>query len=389
MPAYLHNKIKNLKLHFEKINKPKYRNIFYILIIFVLIFIFVINPIIKYRKMFYIANSPQSWITLEHNMKNDFYYTKEAKRIGENILFFQTYEGGWRKDICMQNKINAIDKFYYKNINKFWDATVDNYATTTEIDYLAKLYKATNDDKYKIAIIKGINYLITLQYDNGGFPQISPLLKKKKYRHQITYNDETMVNILKLFRQIYNNDNDLYNFKSNFIKEKTRKGYNKGIKLILKTQLPSGMWAAQYNKTTLKPCSGRMYEPSAIDTRESAYIVLFLMSIDNPSDEIINSIEKSVKWFKTNEIKNKTTILVKEKNKKYIKLTDCKDCKPIWARLYDLNNEKPIFSDKTGIIRYDISDISIERAQGYEWYIETGNLVIENYNSWKQKVNSL
>ena len=48
-------------------------------------------------------------------------------------------------------------------------STIDNNATTTEIQYLARLYQATQKEKYKEGVLKGIQYLLKAQYDNGGW----------------------------------------------------------------------------------------------------------------------------------------------------------------------------------------------------------------------------
>ena len=41
---------------------------------------------------------------------------------------------------------------------------------------------------------------------------------------------------------------------------------------------------------------------------------------------------------------------------------------PIWARFYEIGANKPIFVDRDGILRYDVSEISKERRTGYAWY---------------------
>jgi PelA/Pel-15E family pectate lyase len=48
------------------------------------------------------------------------------------------------------------------------DATIDNDATTKEIRYLLNIYKKLGTQKYFKAAEKGIDYLLTAQYKNGG-----------------------------------------------------------------------------------------------------------------------------------------------------------------------------------------------------------------------------
>lgn len=339
--------------------------------------------IIRYNHINYLQNSARSWVLLEHTFSQDFYKTREAQRIGENVLYFQTKYGGWGKDICMQYHLSFLDKFLFKYKRELWYSTIDNDATVTEIDYLSKLFNTTQNSKYKDSVLKGIEYLLSIQYSNGGFPQKAPDYNVS-YQQQITYNDEAMINVMKLFKKIIDND-DQYSFVDYQTRQQIRDAFNKGLDCILKTQLSSGMWAAQYDRETLKPCYGRKFEPPSIDTRESASIVVFLMDISNPSDKVSKAIKKSASWYKKHAIYNKTVNIYRKWNKLYVKLDYCVDCNPIWARLYDIDKDVPIFSDKTQNIKFDLSEISNERILGYEWYVYSGNTVLDNYKNWEQK----
>lgn len=355
-----------------------------IIIFFITIILFILTvETIQYIRINYRQNSVRSWVLMEPKFTPDFYKTREAKRIGKNVMYFQTGIGGWSKDIAMQNRIYYIDKMLYRHKKGLWYPTIDNDATVTEIDYLSKLYNATKDECYKIAVLKGMEYLLEMQYSNGGFPQKYPIAKME-YQKQITFNDNAMVNVMKLLKKITENDKQ-YNFIDSEMREKIKSSYNKGLKFILSAQLPSGMWGAQYDRRTLVPCSARKYEPASIDTRESASITIFLMSINNPSPEVVNAIEKSVNWYKTNAIKNKTLKKTYKNCKPVLELVDCDSCDLIWTRLHDLDKGIPIFSDRNGEIKYNMSDVSRERMFGYEWYVDSGNDVLREYEIWKKR----
>ena len=38
-----------------------------------------------------------------------------------------------------------------------------------------------------------------------------------------------------------------------------------------------------------------------------------------------------------------------------------------WARFYEIGTNRPIYSGRDGIIRYDIAEIEAERRDGYDW----------------------
>ena len=75
------------------------------------------------------------------------------------------------------------------------DSTIDNKATITQIAFLARLYLATKDERYKESFLKGMEFLLGGQYDNGGWPQFWP--KNRDYQVHITYNDNAMVNVMR------------------------------------------------------------------------------------------------------------------------------------------------------------------------------------------------
>ena len=139
------------------------------------------------------------WTRVADGADSAFFTTAEAARIGDNLLEYQSKEGGWPKNIKMQRELTAAAR---KDIKR-WKAgkryaTIDNKATTTEIKYLARLYNATKADKYRAAVERAFGYLFEAQYANGGWPQFYPLAEG--YYTHITYNDDAMVNVLKLMR---------------------------------------------------------------------------------------------------------------------------------------------------------------------------------------------
>src|SRR4029077_2710492 len=75
----------------------------------------------------------------------------------------------------------------------------------------------------------------------------------------------------------------------------------KGIHCLLATQIvvdgKKTVWCAQYDPITLQPSNARKMEPATLSGLESAHILKFLMSIPNPTPEIVASIESGLEWF--------------------------------------------------------------------------------------------
>ena len=101
----------------------------------------------------------KEWVHIAPKFDDDFFKTEEAQRIGDNVLLYQQTTGGWPKNIYMpaeltEQEYNAALKAK-EDTNQ---STIDNNATTTEIEYLSRLYLATQKEKYKEGVLNGIQY---------------------------------------------------------------------------------------------------------------------------------------------------------------------------------------------------------------------------------------
>lgn len=331
----------------------------------------------------------KNWVKLAPKFDDAFFKTQEACRIGENVLLYQQTTGAWPKNVYMPAELTDAEKEkVIASKTKVNESTIDNNATTTEIEYLSRLYQATQDDRYKEAVIHGIQYLLDAQYDNGGWPQFYP--RSKGYYIQITYNDNAMVRVMNQLRQIYEKQTP-YTFVPEEMCGKAKKAFDKGVECILKTQVRQNgkltVWCAQHDRETLAPCKARAYELPSLSGQESDNIVLLLMSISNPSKEIIESVEAAVEWFKASKIEGiKKEYFTNAEGKKDFHMVSCEECPVLWARFYELETNRPFFSDRDGIKKYNISEIGYERRNGYSWYNNDGTKVLKKYEKWKKSL---
>ena len=322
-----------------------------------------------------------------------FFHTPEAIRIADNVLLYQQTTGGWPKNIYMPAELSPQELEDVLAAKEDVNAsTIDNDATSTEIHYLSRIYLATHIEKYKEAALEGIRYILKCQYPNGGWPQFWP--RPTGYYTHITYNDNAMVNVMEILRDIYEQKAP-YTYVPMNICEQARAAFDKGVECILRTQVRQNgkltVWCAQHDEHTLAPAKARAYELPSLSGQESDNIVLLLMSLPNPSPEVIASVEAAVEWFKASQI----TGIVREnftnsEGKKDYRMVPCPqsatDCPPLWARFYTLEDNRPFFCDRDGVKRFDLSQIGHERRNGYKWYNSDGLKVLKRYEEWKKEL---
>ena len=336
--------------------------------------------------------SKQKWPDIINKSEPAWFATAEAKAVAENVLLYQRNIGGWPKNIQMQNPLTEVEK--QKLIAQKPDTkeiTTDNKATTQEMLFLSKMYAQTPDERYKNAFLAGFDYLLKAQYDNGGWPQFYPL--KKGYYTHITYNDDSMVNILNVLKHCIDKT-DYYSIKpSEATLSKAKIAFDKGIDCIIKSQYKQNgvltAWCAQHDEVTLLPANARAYELASLSGKESAKIVLLLMSIKNPSPEIITAVNSAVAWFEKTKITGIREDRVPVPNSKIMEKVLVKDpnAEPIWARFMELDNNAPFFCDRDGIKKSSYFEIGQERRTGYSWYTNEPKEVLKKYPAWKKKQN--
>ncbi len=331
------------------------------------------------------------WVKAAARYPDSFFTTQEARRVGDNVLLYQHNTGGWPKNVQMQNPLTAKERLAVEaekgNEN---ESTIDNGATTTELRFLARLYNATRDSRYLDGFNAGMGYLFRSQYANGGWPQFWP--RPKGYYIHITYNDDAMVNVLRMLDKTARGE-EPYAFVPDSTRAKAREAVSRGVDCILKTQVRQNgrltVWCAQHDEQTLLPAKARAYELPSLSGGESIGIVRFLMSLPDPSPEVRRSIEAAVEWFRTSKIEGKKLErFTNADGKPDLRMADCtagEPCEPLWGRFYTLDSNRPFVCDRDGVVRYDLSEIGYERRNGYSWYNRHGLALLKEYEEWKRE----
>jgi PelA/Pel-15E family pectate lyase len=287
-----------------------------------------------------------------------WYGSAEAVRIADSVLSYQQATGAWDKNIDM-----SVPPESGKAAGM---STIDNGATYTQMEYLARVHRATGNAKYAAAFRRGFEYLLKAQYANGGWPQFYPL--RGGYWDHITFNDDAMVGVMTLLRAVGAGRPE-YAFLSDEDRARAKKAVDKGVEVILKTQVMQDgkltVWCAQHDEKTLLPAKARSYELPSLSGSESVGIVEFLMGIEKPSPEVVRSVKAAVEWFERSKI---TGIRVVTKDGDRVVVEDA-GAAPVWARFYELETNRPFFCGRDGVVKYQLSQIEAERRNHYNWYV--------------------
>ncbi len=322
-----------------------------------------------------------------------WYGSTDAVRIADNVLAYQDKSGGWPKNIDMARvlsraDLNRIRQEQAERGAKPDNITIDNGATHTQMRYLARVYNHTGRPRFKESFLRGVDYLLEAQYDNGGWPQYYPI--REGYYEQITFNDGAMAGVLDLLQDIATGHPD-FTFMDEARRTDIELALTRGIDNILRTQVwqdgKRTAWCAQHDKNTLEPTWARAYEPPSLSGGETVGIVRFLMSIEAPSPEIINAVEGAVAWLEDVAIHGlRYDRFTDEKGQRDRRVVPDPDAPQLWARFYELDTHRPIFLGRDSVVRYALSEIEQERRSGYAYYgTWAADLLNNDYPEWKSK----
>ena len=312
---------------------------------------------------------------------------------GESILLWQRSNGGWGKAIATLSDYNLVPTAQEKTTalatKNNTDTTIDNGHVVTELRWLLADYKTTQNPNYLAAAEKAIDWLFLAQYANGGWPQYYP--DKSGYRHQITYNDNAIANVMNLMWDIIKGKNNL-ELVNPIYKDKAVTSFNKGIDIILQTQITykgkKTVWCAQHDEVTLQPALARAYELPSFSGSESVAIVRVLMLVEQPSAAVKQAVKDAVEWFNGTKIIGIKTEKINDPSQPSGQdvMVVASPGNIIWARFYDLVNNEPFFCGRDGVAKKTLAEIENERRVGYSWY---GNwpsaLIGSEYTNWKAK----
>ena len=257
--------------------------------------------------------------------------------------------------------------------------TIDNDGTVTEIMFLGDVYARSGAVAYRDSARKALDFILNMQYPSGGFPQVYPARKGTSYSNHVTFNDNAMVRALVLLDHVAKQKAP---FTGDFFTPAQRARVANALDLavgyILNAQIVQNgvktVWCAQHDPVDFAPRGGRSYELPSKSGKESAQIVVFLMTRPQ-SPAIVASVKAAIAWYNSSQVKLENTAYDKV-NSRATNTSPfiAKAGSTTWYRFYDVDVDTGFFSGRlptdnppgTGK-QYDIMKLETDARYGYEW----------------------
>ncbi|UOV06698.1 pectate lyase [Pseudoxanthomonas sp. F37] len=306
------------------------------------------------------------------------YLPEDVAKIADNILRYQRVDGGWIENQDPARILDDAEKARFDAEARKSGGSFDNRNIYTQLDYLATAYAITGDVRYRDGSLKGLQFTLAQQIPScGGWPHTVPATQS--YHPHITLADDVTAGVLGTLRKVLT-DRRRYAFIDAPLRARVKAAVDAGDACLLRLQVRQGDtlagWAGQYDARTLHPAQGRAFELPSITGQETVGVVRYLMSIPDPSPEVVKAVDGAVAWLRRMEITGwriETFDAPAEQFQYHSSVQDRRlvadpSASGLWARFYDVNDNSVVLAtrDSQRVARYQ--DIPRERRTGYEWY---------------------
>ena len=344
---------------------------------------------------------PERFREMADRRSPEWLSSAEARAIADTVLAYQFPAGGWCKnqnwnlpptDAVARERASMRHHMVTDGIG----TTIDNGATTNEILFLTHVYAATSDERYREGALRGVRWLLDIQYPNGGWPQFYPPRSDNAdnvthYSDFITFNDDAMVHVMRLLDDVAHRRAPYDALRpSRSLRRQAKRSFRQGVKCILDCQIQRDghgtVWCMQHNQYTLAPEHARAYElPSFNASGETVGILKLLMDLPRPSRRVRTAVADAVDWLDSHATTDMALEHYRDSTGRFdTRLVPSPGAPRLWARFYDLETEQPFFCDRDGIPRPHLEDIGYERRNGYSWLGKGPQAILDRYEKRKK-----
>jgi len=266
-----------------------------------------------------------------YRITGDKRYLDGARGAGRALAWGQWATGGWDYKVS----VSALQQDSVMPQKREGNhGNLDDEITQGAVEFLMKLDEVLDEPWLTESIKSGLDYLLRAQFPNGAWPQRYPLVGG--YQDYYTFNDEVINDCIRVMRKA----------SEQYGEEKYLRSACLGGDFIVLSQLPSPQagWAQQYSHD-LKPAQARAFEPAAICSEVTArnigtLVDLYLRTRDK---KYLAGIPEAISWLERSRLGPN-----------------------LWARLYEIGSNRPIYGNLDGKVHYDLNETN-EKLRGYRW----------------------
>ncbi|WP_295727641.1 pectate lyase [uncultured Muribaculum sp.] len=298
--------------------------------------------------------SEGKWTRFSRTQTEEWYSTDDAREVASNVLLYQKDSGGWPKNVPMHLPMSYEDKIRVAGEKNSREASkkgcMDNDATTSEIRFLAHMWRVNGDARYLDGARRGVRFILDSQYPNaeapdahaGGWPQYYPL--RGGYSDYFTFNDNLHLNNMLLLRDLMNSSTEVSAILPHEWRVEVEAAYRAGLQCILDCQVTEDgvktLWCAQHDPYTLLPAEGRPHELPSYSADEGTSLLWFLMSVDEPSAAVVDAVEHGVAFLESTAISGKKPEFVyNDRGERIDEVVVDSDSARMWGRFIQLGGD--------------------------------------------------
>lgn len=303
-----------------------------------------------------------------------WYGSPNSVAIATHLIYMQRDNGGWPRGIGQGGDIfpENVGAMTAEQVMTVWSERANNDSyfgrgiTTNETRFLLRMYEATGIERFGESAFIGLDTILNKQYPSGGWPYN---VVGGTYHRGVSFNDDAITMIMHLLLDI---NNGAFKVIDNDRLARIEVAYELGLQNILDLQIVSSAfedgiprrtgWSQLYYQDGIEtietlqpgaipgvagsPAWSREFEPPSISGDESVGVIEFLMSIDDPSEEVIEAIHEAVYFFDYIEIKGHQWLYTPDEPGYGQNLIVDPDGRGLWPRFTDIETFDPLFYDR-------------------------------------------
>jgi PelA/Pel-15E family pectate lyase len=253
---------------------------------------------------------------------------QRARETARAVARTQHCTGAWASDATDTPNCQDLQN------NRKDGLTLDEGLVAEAVGFLMDVRELNPPDRTWLdpVMVKALDFLVDTQKPNGAWPFD---FSTASYASHGTINDDLTTGHIRV----------LVRGHGLFGQQRHAVAAAKGVEFLLRSQSAQGGWAQQYDDQWVA-VAARAFEPAALSTIETAYVIRTLMVVDQhqPDARVKAAIQRAAAWLQK------------------VRLAPGR-----WARFHQVETGKPLYADRTGKIYNTVQALPAERRDNYRW----------------------